>query len=95
MEVAGLLLGPGIVMGRYLLHKKKLQLLMLKTLPTEGRKEGREEKIEKGEGERDREATGRKTERECASIPRFCWPVFLGHFVFWEMRLPLGKCLFS
>lgn len=88
-------------MGRYLLHKKKLPLLMLKTLQTEGRKEGREEKIEKGEGdrkretERDREAMGRKMEQECASIPRFCWPVFLGHFVFWEMRLPLGKCLFS
>lgn len=49
----------------------------------------REEKRE-GEG-----GIGKKREQECASIPRLSWLVFLGHFVFWEMMLPLGKCLFS
>lgn len=43
----------------------------------------------------DGERAAGKREEECASISRLCWPVFLGHFVFWEMMLPLGKCLFS
>lgn len=70
-----------------------LQSLMLKTLYKEGSKEGESRKVW---GDEDgKRAVGRRREEACVSIPRHCWPVFLGHFVFWEMMLPLGKCLFS
>lgn len=49
----------------------------------------------RSEEEEEEEGAQARGGSKTVSIPRLRWPVFLGHFVFWETMLPLGKCLFS